>query len=364
MDKIEVEEIDYYINYFERNKIPFKIYQTLNTAKIVTATDTLTYTNKINKLNNYELNLIRKVKKCAENLQDMPSTEAENVKYIDVSKLINTNKLLTSELYELDLNQAYWENAYNNGFIDKETYLYGQGKKIGKKARLISLGALAKTTTVQEFNGEIYKDLKPIKTTTKGIFFECANICSLEMNLLKIIAEENFLFFWVDAVFFRSNKTKEKMEIYLKDKNIPYKIIPIDKIKANKKEATITVFSEEHKKKERKFNFSKNKKNFIKIMENTLIKFTCRDEAKGIYFTKYQYYNRHEAIPTHIDGIKIIQRDYEEKKKYICEMEFQNKYTNSIMKLQFNYNTPKELFELTKHLRISNKENYTKNIIL
>jgi hypothetical protein len=365
VDKIEVEEIDYYINYFERNKIPFKIYQTLNTAKIVTANEVLTYTNKINKLNNYELNLIRKVKKCAENLQDMPSTEAENVKYIDVSKLINTNKVLTAELFELDLNSAYWENAYNNFFIDKETYLYGQGKKIGKKARLISLGALAKTTTVQEFDGEIYKDLKPIKTTTKGVFFECANICSLEMNILKIIAENNFLFFWVDAVFFRGVKTREKIETYLQDKGIAYKIYPLEKVKANKKDATITVYSEIHKKHERKFNFSKNKKNFIKIMKNTLIKFTCRDEARGIYFTRYQYYNRHEAVPTtHIDGVKIIQRDYEEKKKYICEMEFQNKYTNSVMKLQFNYNTPKELFEITKHYFLSNKENYTKNVIL
>jgi hypothetical protein len=294
----------------------------------------------------------------------MPNTSNLDVKYIDVSKLINTNKVLTSELYELDLNSAYWYNALKNNFIAESTYEYGKGSKIGKKARLISLGALAKTTTVQKFDGSIYTDLKPIKTKTKGIFFECANICSLEMNILKILAENNFLFFWVDAVFFRTNKTKELLETYLKEKNIDFKIIALDKIQANKKDATITVYSETSKKPIRKFNFNKNKKTTIKIMNNTLIKFTCRNEKENIYFTKYEIYNKFADIPTHINNTKIINRTYEMPKNLLFEIQFQNKYTGMVQTLQFNCNNTKELHELSKDFYLANNEIYIKTIKL
>ena len=62
METIKIKDVQYFINLFERKKIPFTIYQTLSTTKIVTANDTLTYTNTTNRLNNYELNLIKKVK--------------------------------------------------------------------------------------------------------------------------------------------------------------------------------------------------------------------------------------------------------------------------------------------------------------
>lgn len=364
MSIIKIKDVNYFVNYFERKKIPFKIYQTLSTTKIVTDIDTFTYTNTTNRLNNYELNLIRKVKKDALNCLEIPSTTSMDIKYIDVSKLINTNKVLTSELYELDLNSAYWNNAIKNNFIQESTYQYGKGSKIGKKARLISLGALAKTTTVQQFNGSTYTDLKPIKTTTKGIFFECANICSLEMNLLKILCENKFLFFWVDAIFFQGDKTKEKLEIYLKQKEIQYKIIPIQKIQSNKKDATITVHSENSKKQIRKFNFTKNKKQIIKIMKNTLIKFTCRNEKENIYFTKFEIYDKFADIPTQINGTKIIQRTYEQPKNHIFEVQFQNKYTNMVQTLQFNVNNTKELHEITKDFYLANKEIYIKSIKL
>ena len=364
MNNIKIEDVDYFIEMFEYRKTPFKIYQTLSTTKIVTDTDTLTYTNTTNRLNNYELNLIKKVKKDASNCLEMPSTTNLDVKYIDVSKLINTNKVLTSELYELDLNSAYWYNALKNNFIQESTFDYGKGAKIGKKARLISLGALAKTTTIQQFDGKVYTDLKPIKTNTKGIFFECANICSLEMNILKILAEKKFLFFWVDAVFFQGNKTKEKLEIYLKAKNIDYKIIPIEKIQSNKKDAIISVHSQLSKKPIRKFNFSKNTKKTIKIMKNSLIKFTCRNEKENIYFTRYQIYDKFAEIPTHIDGVKIIQRDYEQPKNLIFEIQFKNKYTGMVQNLQFNVNNTKELHESSKDFYLANNEIYIKTIQL
>ena len=63
METIKIKDVQYFINLFERKKTPFTIYQTLSTTKIITDTDTLTYTNTTNRLNNYELNLIKKVKK-------------------------------------------------------------------------------------------------------------------------------------------------------------------------------------------------------------------------------------------------------------------------------------------------------------
>jgi hypothetical protein len=364
MSNIKIKDVDYFIKMFEYRKTPFKIYQTLSTTKIVTDSDTLSYTNTTNRLNNYELNLIRKVKNDALKCTEMPNTTSMDVKYIDVSKLINTNKVLTSELYELDLNSAYWYNALKNNYIQESTFEYGKGKKIGKKARLISLGALAKTTTIQQFDGNVYTDLKPIKTMTKGIFFECANICSLEMNLLKILAGDKFLFFWVDAVFFQGNKTKEILETYLKDKGVDYKIIPIDKIKSNKKESIISVYSELSKKPIRNFNFLKTKKKTIKIMKNSLIKFTCRNEKENIYFTKYQIYDKFAEIPIHIDGVKIIQRDYELPKNMLFEIQFKNKYTGMVQTIQFNVNNTKELHDVSKDYYTSNKEIYIKVIKL
>ena len=249
----------FYINYFQREKIPFRLEQTLYTQKIVTKDKTFYYTGKTG-LNNYELNLIKRVKKVAQLSNLDLKISSENIRFIDRAQY-KLNVAYTSELYEIDLNSAYWEASLNLGIIDKETFEYGKQKKISKKARLISLGALAKRTYISNFDGESYSKLIVKESETAPLFFACAQETIRKIITMKILCENKYLFYWCDAIIFRGKDNLEKCENWLKSQNIPYKIIPLTKVVVNKDK--INVYSDIKGKEYRYFTFQSSKKPYL-----------------------------------------------------------------------------------------------------
>ena len=256
----------FYINHFEENKIPFQLEQTLYTQKIITNDKTLFYTGKTG-LNNYELNLIKRVKKVAQISNLDLKISSDHIRFIDRASY-NLNKAYTSELYEIDLNSAYWEASLKLGIIDRPTFDYGKQKKISKKARLISLGALAKRTYITSFNGDSYSKLIVKESETAPLFFACAQETIRKIATLKILCENKYLFYWCDAIIFRGNENLEKCENWLKSENIPYKIIPLTKVVVNKDK--INVYSNIKGKEYRYFTFQSSKKPYLYNSNNKI----------------------------------------------------------------------------------------------
>ncbi len=65
---------------------------------------------------------------------------------------------------------------------------------------------------------------------TEGVFFSVSLKTDEVMNLCRTIADKNFLFYWVDAIFLKTEKSKNEVIDYLKSQNIEFKIKKIDKI--------------------------------------------------------------------------------------------------------------------------------------
>jgi hypothetical protein len=262
---IRVKNLEPYLKSLQTSGYPFKIIETGATTKIEVNKDRIYYYVPKGYLNGYELNLIRQVKKHAESLDldNFPNIESKDIAYVTKTCDLKTGVKFTSDLYELDLSSAYWNYAYRVGILSEPIYNYAFKKEVGKASRLMALGNLAKKPTVIEFNGKKFdKAYQMPEPDTAKLFYLCALFTSHTMLDLKRIIEEDkkskYLFFWVDAIFFKGESSLLKITACLKERDIKYKVYKLDKVLRTKE--GIEVFSDEHKKKVRKFTLEKNKK--------------------------------------------------------------------------------------------------------
>lgn len=259
-----VHNLEIYMKNLKVNEEPFKIVTTGSSKKLVT--EELTYSTKpSNRLNGYELNLIKQVKQYAMklDLKKFPSVTSKDIPFV-TRKLDFRGTKFTSELYELDLSSAYWNFALQSGVINKTIFEYANKPKVSKFARLVALGNLAKRPLVTEFDGKKYaKMYQEPESDLAKLFYLCAQYTSIQILDLKRIAEKEgkFLFYWVDAIFFQGEGALLEIKAELKRKGIKYRIYSLDKI--TRKKDLIEVYCEEHKRKIRPFKFEKTKKNFF-----------------------------------------------------------------------------------------------------
>jgi hypothetical protein len=86
------------------------------------------------------------------------------------------------------------------------------------------------------------------------------------MNELKVIAGKDYLFYWVDAIFVRSEKTRDRITEHLKNLSMGYKVIKVDKIHSYG--SHVKVFDKSHEN-NRPFIFEPIKKlDFSKLLNN------------------------------------------------------------------------------------------------
>ena len=261
--KIKIKNPIDKIYQLKRNNEAFTLISTTLTKNIITESNHYYYTDA-NGLKMSELNLIKTVKDYVINNKIEAVLNKYKPQYINKGKIKNAT--YKNELFEIDLKSAYWNFAYKNGFISTEIYLKGNNTKlIRKKARLIALGNLAKVQTVFEYNGSEFLKPTEIKSPTENIFFKVSQQTDDIMNNLKLIADENYLFYWVDAIFIQGLKAKNLIEEYLIDNLIDFKTIPIDKILKTRSYIKVT---DSHHEQTRPFIFeSPNIKDFSIIVD-------------------------------------------------------------------------------------------------
>lgn len=274
--KIDVNNIEEIIDELKANGVPFLMETTTMTRKIITDDFIFSWVNRRASLNMRELNLIKAVKNDAQliDLDKIPNATASDVQYIYKSPLKMGDVIEGGDIYEIDLNQAYWNMALINGIISEKTFLKADDPRISKSARLIALGALAKQVVTIEFDGDKFgRAIKGAPLPTARCFYHCCGEVSYLMYLLSATAKEQhdgFLFWWIDAIFLRGDFVhvveRELIKIH-RDfcvnfpilKNRPFfKMIKIDKIERRKN--MFLVFSQQSKKYCRPFTFDKKTK--------------------------------------------------------------------------------------------------------
>ena len=226
--KLRVKNPNEILFYFKRFGIPFLLEQSMFTKKFDSKFGRMEFVNKNSDIKPTDLGFIGQVKRYCEKNSSPFDIDRTKINYIFEGKLkksINYKK----DLFEIDLTKAYWNYCKSENFISEEIYL--KGLEVKKKIRLIALGNLAKRTCILNFNGSEY--LKPEfrrSDKTEHIFFRVSQLTDNLMQKLIFIADKQFLFYWVDAIFVQGEETKNNICNYLINEGIEHKIIKIDNI--------------------------------------------------------------------------------------------------------------------------------------
>lgn len=228
MSVTRVLNIDRSIQSLEKNGKPFRLNETTLTAELICRYGVFKWAKNSN-LKNNELAFIRQLSNYGKKLIQPQNIDKSKIRYIDISRKFQT----ISDCWEIDLNSAYWEIAYKDGYLTEE--IYNKGKTVSKFARLVALGNLAKVIYHLNFDGKEYNFEGTTETETANIFFNSCLKTSEIMQKLKYLTFDDFLFFWVDAIFVKSEDAKNRVENYLEGFDIPFKIRKIDKIVSTNK---------------------------------------------------------------------------------------------------------------------------------
>jgi hypothetical protein len=124
-------------------------------------------------------------------------------------------------VYNIDLKRAYAYILFKDSLISRTTYAYLS--KLKKQERLASVGMLAakKNTFIFE-NGEPI-DMQPNESSLAPFFYYAVQQTAVIMEDLKRICRSNYLFTWVDGIYFRPNeRAYTQCCDYLDSINFPY----------------------------------------------------------------------------------------------------------------------------------------------
>jgi len=161
------------------------------------------------KLNQTEINFIKKVKSHVKKenifMNFIDPIGAAQIQYVATQEFPNGTEF--NDVYEVDIDEAYWKTAKMLNVITEE--IYNEGKKSGpdamrKTVRLMALGSLAKKTKTYRFQGKKMILLPDTKNSeTENIWFTiCKKVSDLMVSAQKMAGSE-FVMFWVDGIYVR-----------------------------------------------------------------------------------------------------------------------------------------------------------------
>jgi hypothetical protein len=216
-------------------KEPFKFYVNNHTYKVESKLGS--YFNTDSKIPFTQLNFIKQVRDYVRKQEVLlkinndyffDKKEKRNVysgiKYFDYKKHEENCKYI-DDVYEIDINAAYWDTALKLGIINDK--LYKKGLKMHKKTRLAALGSLAKRTKVFSFDGKSMPR-KPEDEKTKDTEYLWFKICEKlgeTMYRAEQACGDDFLFYWVDGIYVRGMDAVIKVCESFHNDNYEYKIM-------------------------------------------------------------------------------------------------------------------------------------------
>ncbi len=138
----------------------------------------------------------------------------KKIKYFYYNKKLKPGDLI-NDLHEIDVKNAYWRTAFLPPLGLFDEYVYEKGLTVSKKSRLAAIGSLAKTKGVIFFDGEQETEGEPMRSEKTEFLW---NTISYKIGKLMAkasrIAGNDFLFFWVDAIFVRGESVKDITKLF------------------------------------------------------------------------------------------------------------------------------------------------------
>lgn len=196
-----------YIDLHKKLKIPFEMTLTNYTTRLQSRMYNLHFLK--NAQNNRTFAAYQKVKSEVIK-KPVPVVPPSSVNYFSTN--IFEKDFYADVIYNIDLKAAYATVLRNEGYITTKTL--GYLLRLPKQERLTCVGMLAGKKNIFKINeeGQITED-ETIISPTADYFFYCVQKTSDLMNEAKMILFENFLFTWVDGIYFLDKEQKKYSEL-------------------------------------------------------------------------------------------------------------------------------------------------------
>ncbi len=137
--------------------------------------------------------------------------DKDNVQYFDS----NLKELELKKIYNVDLKSAYATILKNSGLITPKTYKYIC--KLKKDDRLACVGMLAAKKYIFDYLGKDIINFSEETLNTENYFYFCCKKTFDVMQELKKICGNNYLFCWVDSIYYTDNKLTPLLTKKLKE---------------------------------------------------------------------------------------------------------------------------------------------------
>lgn len=209
--RIDRDRILEEVKFLRENKIPFTF--TVNNHTYGVSSNYGSYFCSANKIPMRELHFIKMVRDYVTNSKinkriknDFPRNKKgqrvyNHIKYFNYHEY-KKSVFFDKDIYEIDINAAYWETALKLTIINE--HLFKHGLNVQKKTRLAALGSLAKQTKFFKYDGAT--DMKWDHTDRKRTEYLWYKICEHLGNVMwraQHACGNNFLFYWVDGIYVR-----------------------------------------------------------------------------------------------------------------------------------------------------------------
>lgn len=136
---------------------------------------------------------------------EMPDIKKENCTYYDFSRKLKT--VTGRDFTNMDLTAAYATILYNNLFIQKSTFEYIM--KLPKMDRLVCVGMLASKKDLFTYQNGVAITHEEIINPLENYFYYCVDYTANLMRDIAVRLENDFIFSWVDSVYYRSSPAND-----------------------------------------------------------------------------------------------------------------------------------------------------------
>lgn len=132
----------------------------------------------------------------------------------------NFYEIYSDKIYNVDIKSAYATILFNDGYISEDTFTYI--KSLPKIERLAAVGMLAGRKNIFSFdaNGKITGCVETISPTSNYFFYAVKRTYEI-IDRLRMEIGNNFLFSWVDGIYFVGEENGIKLqELLLSEFNL------------------------------------------------------------------------------------------------------------------------------------------------
>jgi hypothetical protein len=187
-----------------------------------------------------ELNLFKEIRKEVRyNIENkklkIPKYTSADIGYYlfssNIHKAHETGREVYDDVVEFDVRKAYYQAAYNLGYISQEFYL--KCIELPKTTRLRLIGSIATSKSVYIYKKGVLQEIPPPEEdeVLRYAWFHICKYIDECMRCIRQLMGQDFLFYWVDGIYGKQTEKIDQIMLYASLKyKLDFEYRPVDQV--------------------------------------------------------------------------------------------------------------------------------------